>query len=511
MEAGRILEYMRLALGLAGYLGRRPSEGQAAEAVARRLAGRAERFLALMDHGVYGCPGSPYRALLLESGFPHKTLCDRVRQRGLEAALAELRDAGVFLNARELKGLTPIARPKLKLEVAERDFDNPARDGSGVGGRSSGTTSAGGSVVYNWAFLAEEAQNEELLYESHGVADAPVALWYPVHVSIAGIHNLLLDLRRGKPPQRWFSQSAERGLRDTAMRWAIAAAARANGMRSPRPETASFQQAGRVAEWMGRSIRTSGSAVVRTFASSGVAAVQAGLQEGRDLRGAVVFAGGEPLGRSGASLLREAGVKAVPRYVSTETGLLGAACPSCADSGEMHVYSDRVAMIPGHDEGSPLVTTLLQSTGKILLNASLGDAGSLVERSCSCVFGQLGMSLFVHGVSSAEKFTQQGMAVEVAELDRIVGELVRQAGGAETDYQFWDRTDSGELTIAVDPSVQGLDERELIGTVLARLRERSAGGPVAAALWEGAGALILVRATPKLTAGHKLKKRIAAE
>ena len=497
MDPRRILEYAKLAPGLVAYLRDRPAPGDAAASVRRRLASRDERFLHLIESGVYATARSPYRKLLLDAGFPWARFRDRVLARGVEATLIELRDAGVFVSADDFK-------------FRYGEFDNSVRNSSGVEGKTSGTTAAAVNVVYSWPFLAEEAENEQMLYECHGVAGAPTALWYPVHVSIAGIHNLLLDLRRGSPPERWFSQSAERGLRDTAMRWYISAVGSVTGVRAPAPENVAFEDAGHVVRWMSRAIERSGAAVLRTFASSAVRAAQAALAAGEDLRGGVVFAGGEPLGEAGLALVREAGLKAIPRYVTTEAGLIGAACPHCETPGEMHVYRDRVALIPGVDGESLLVTTLTPAAGKILLNASLGDFGVLHERECPCPFGELGMNFFVSGVHNREKFTQQGMAVEVRTLERIVGELVQQAGGAETDFQFWDRP-GGALTIAVDPSLGPLDADRFISALLTRLRERSEGGPVEAAVWDGAGVLQLVREAPRLSAGQKLRRRIAVD
>ena len=80
------------------------------------------------------------------------------------------------------------------------------RNGAGIAGATSGSRSAPMRVMYDWEFIAEEAAHERVLYEEHALFDAPWALWYPVLPGVAGIHNLLMSLQCGRPPERWFSQ-----------------------------------------------------------------------------------------------------------------------------------------------------------------------------------------------------------------------------------------------------------------------------------------------------------------
>ena len=87
-----------------------------------------------------------------------------------------------------------------------RGLDNPDLAGDGISGTTSGSRSEPTRVLYDWEFIAEEAAHERVLYEAHGVFDAPLALWYPVLPGVAGIHNLLMSLQCGRSPERWFSQ-----------------------------------------------------------------------------------------------------------------------------------------------------------------------------------------------------------------------------------------------------------------------------------------------------------------
>jgi phenylacetate-coenzyme A ligase PaaK-like adenylate-forming protein len=205
--------------------------------------------------------------------------------------------------------------------------------------------------------------------------------------------------------------------------------------------------------------------------------------------------------------MQSAGVEALPRYVSTETGLIAGPCARPAAPDDMHVYLDRLAVIPGEADGSLLFTTLLPSTGKILLNTSIGDSGRLERRDCGCPLGRLGLDLHVSSVRSTTRLTGEGMSVLIRELDQIVGDLVSACGGCPDDYQFRETADEktglSRLTVVVDPVLDRLDEGAFIATVLQKLHKTTPRGRLAAQLWRQSETLHLVRGRPQLTAGRK--------
>jgi phenylacetate-coenzyme A ligase PaaK-like adenylate-forming protein len=247
--------------------------------------------------------------------------------------------------------------------------------------------------------------------------------------------------------------------------------------------------------------------VLRTFTSSAVRVVQAALKGGLDISGCTIFTGGEPLTEERYRFIKSAAVNVFPRYVATETGLIAGPCSRSRSADDMHVYLDRLAVIPGSADDSLLFTTLLPSTGKILLNTALGDSGHLERRSCGCPLGELGMDLHVSGVSSAAKLTGEGMSVMVRELDQIVGAIVSACGGCPDDYQFWQAThpETGlsELTVVVDPALEGLDEDSFTTTVLTRLRQGNPRERLASELWRQSDMFNLVRRPPKVSDGRK--------
>jgi len=196
--------------------------------------------------------------------------------------------------------------------------------------------------------------------------------------------------------------------------------------------------------------------------------------------------------------------------------MMGGACGrTLGDAPDaMHVYTDRLACIAGpgaaHHDGQRLhplaFTTLSPHTPRVLLNADLGDWGVLEHRSCDCQFGRAGMHLFVARITSPEKLTGEGMSLLSNDIDRIVGTLVERAGGSPEDYQFEESHDArglAVLTIALHPTLGGIDEGTFTRQIIEALRTRPGAGALAAAIWEDAGSVRIVRRAPELTRGHK--------
>src|SRR4051812_48043164 len=127
--------------GIHRYLRADVSDAALAARLRRDLVTREERLLALIGAGVFARPASPYLALLRHAGIEQGDLAGLVRTDGVEAALIRLRDAGVHVTPEELKGLAPVVRGSLTLNVRAEDFDNPFGRGgiSSISGGTSGT------------------------------------------------------------------------------------------------------------------------------------------------------------------------------------------------------------------------------------------------------------------------------------------------------------------------------------------------------------------------------------
>ena len=490
------------------------SRESAIQEIQKRVESRDLFFLNLARKLIYEVQQSPYRKLLVWAKCEYADLEKSVQSKGLESTLEALRKEGVYLTLEEFKSQTPIVRNGLTIETSETDFDNPNVFGRSIEGSTSGSRSKRTRVLYDWDFLAEEAANEMLLFDVHGLTDTPCAFWLPALPSISGIHNLLVHLRFRKPPVKWFSQlpgNTQSRLTMQYIRWC----SNRFGVSVPRPQFTEMNHAERVARWMEKERKEKGSCVVKTFASSAIRIVQAALEKGIDINGSVMFTGGEPLTERRSRYFQSAGVRAFPRYVATETGWIGAGCGRGEDPDSMHIYTDRLALIQynrttrvgGHNVQSFLFSTLSCNTGKILLNTELGDFGKMKFESCDCLFGKLGMNVRVSEVRSFDKYTGEGMTLLGTILDEVIGELVEAAGGGPDDYQFWENQESDgftKLTIAVSPSVPGLDEKQFTNAILSKLKGRTPGASIASEFWKQAGTLQIVRAQPEISHGFKM-------
>ena len=126
--------------------------------------------------------------------------------------------------------------------------------------------------------------------------DAPLALWYPVLPSVAGVHNLFINLRFGRPPARWFSQVDPGNLTflHRLSIWGIRWGGQAAGLFVPRPEFADLNHADRVLDWMISVSEPGRRIAVRTFVSSAVRLAERAQERGLDLSGVVSSSVGSP-------------------------------------------------------------------------------------------------------------------------------------------------------------------------------------------------------------------------
>lgn len=519
MKLSRIKQLALLASGFRDFVRNPLTYPQAIDEISRRMADRERHFIDFARQLIYDIPGSPFRKMLLWAGCEFSDLKASVKSRGIEKTLEKLRDEGVYLTLEEFKSLIPVCRPGLTLHTQITDFENPFLMGRRIEGSSSGSRGKAMRAVYDWDFITEESAHELLLYTLHDVLDAPLALWYPVLPGVAGIHNLFMSLKQGAVPEKWFSHlrtnlphvSLESLLAHEFLYWS----GRSWGLPVPRPEFVDLSAAGKVVEWMVAVRKRNGVSVVRTYGSSGIRIAQAALERGADLSGSVIFAGGEPLTDSRRRFIESAGLMVYPRYVATETGLIGAACPNRSVSDDVHLYRDRLALIPLDRErgtsGEPiqsfLFTTLSVHTARVMLNTDLGDCGQWSTRHCSCLFGELGFDIHLSAIRSYDKLTVEGMTLLTSELDGMISAALEGMGAPPDCYQFWEIQDGdglNRLVIAVSPDVKHLDEKKLIGAILDRLRRANPRTALASGFWNQAGTFRVVRERPKLSERQKM-------
>src|SRR5581483_8079295 len=179
-QLGELWGFSRLLLGLPSFLRQPVTLEQARATIRQRLERREQRFLRVVERGIYRQPRSPYLALLRWAGCAYGDLERLVRQQGVEGALAALRATGVYVGFEEFKGRAPIVRGGRVLAVRAEDFDNPAL-GRAYSGESGGSSGAGTRVGIDLAHLAADVPHLAVTLAAHGVLGAPTVLWRGVY------------------------------------------------------------------------------------------------------------------------------------------------------------------------------------------------------------------------------------------------------------------------------------------------------------------------------------------
>lgn len=481
------------------------------------LEAREANLLQFLDTCVFGRPASPYAALMRQAGIEQGDAASLVAAEGAEGALGQLYDAGVYLTVGEFKGLEPIRRGSLELHTHHEDFDNPLLQ-AGYSGESSGSRGAPRRVMVDFEHLLHECAYQVLFMDSFALWERPCALWCPVPPARSGLQNALRSLKVGRPAERWFSQTplslAPALVRDTLLTWLTVAASRSAGRSLPAPVHVPLAEAETVARWLAEKVEAGTAAHLHTVASSAVRLSIAARETGLDLNGTLLRVGGEPLTRAKADLIEASGATAVPHYAMAETGRVGAACANAQELDDVHVLTDRLALVSratnSHADGRAKVvlTTLLPICPKVMLNVESGDSAVAVERDCGCAAGESGFRRHLHTIRGDEKLTIEGMGFVGTDVLLLVEELLpRKFGGSPTDYQLVEREQDGlaRVDIVVDPSVGPLNEGELIELTLERLGSGPAYRRMIVDLWRQADAVSVVRRAPHATRTAKVQ------
>ena len=404
----------RYATGLRGFLSVSLDLEAAQNILTHQLQRREETFLRVLEQGVYGNPRSPYRRLLLHSGFQYEDVSGLTRDIGLEKTLARLQEAGVSVTLDEFKGRTSIKRPGLEFAVSERDFDNPFLrvhyEGSTGGSRGGGTR-----VPIDFDSFVHESASLLCNLHASEVAGRPAFLWRPEPPGTMGLRSVLLCAGAGFLPERWLSPLRlnwnRQGLQGRALMIYTLFVSRLFGRPLPRPRFAGTES--EIVRYLADAVRRDTPALMFCGPSQWVRICQAAELEGVSIKGTVFYGGGEPYTDGKAAVLDRAGARALSSYGMQEAGSIGQLCGSPTSSDDMHFMSDRLAMLqhpvelsPGIRVNSLLYTTLTTSAPKLMLNVESGDYGVVEERDCGCLWYRLGFTTHIHHVHSHEKLTK---------------------------------------------------------------------------------------------------------
>jgi hypothetical protein len=510
--------FAQFPIALRRYLQRRLTLEEARRVVRERLARREEDFLQLVDRSVYGAPRSPYLALLKMAGCERGDLRSLVLSKGLDAALRELRRRGVYVTYEEFKGRVPIVRPGTTIPVAASDFDNPfAR--RHVTLQTGGSTGLATNVALGLDFLADKAPHQLLFLGAYDVVDAPTAYWLPI-LPGSGLHFILQRTDLHQPLHHWFSYV---GWRDSAywLKYGLAtryilAWMRILGARVRTPEIVGLDRADVIARWIRDTLRGHARCVLHTTPSQALRVALAAQDAGLDLTGATARVGGEPLTPVRLEAMQRVGLRVVPAFGLTETSTsaLGCARPVAAD--DLHHFSDAFALIthPHRIEAAALtvdalvLTSLLASAPKLMLNVQIDDCGVVEERECGCEIGAWGYTTHVRGIHSYSKLVGEGVTLIGNEMLRILEEVLpARFGGSALDYQLLGQEDERglmRLFLLIHPRVAIAEEGAVIAVVLQALRGSSPMADAARTVWQQARTIEVRRQPPVWTTAGKL-------
>jgi len=503
----------RYIFGLRRFLRQRLSSEQCRRMITEQLQNRGEMFLRILRQGIYENSRSPYRKLLLHAGMELDDVARLVRKDGIEAALQQLYQEGVFVSHDEFKCRRPIQRGSLTFSVRSHDFDNPllAQD---YEARTGGSRGIGTRVIIDFDVMLYDAAYHDLLEDSFGISGQPLALWRPLPPAASGIYRALRIAKLGKRIDKWFTPNTFSPTLTGAGHFLFVVftiyGCRLFGGPMPFPEYAPLDNGLVVLRWLMEKRAAGQPGVVFTQTTSAVRLCREALEKNLDISGSSFFVGGEPYTSAKAKILTQAGCRGIAYYSMTELGDVAQPCADAQALDDFHFLEDKLAVIQrtkpigesGLTVGAFFFTTLLPSSPKLLLNVDSGDYGKLERRDCRCLLGQLGLHTHMSEIRSYDKLTNEGMTFLGSDLIRLTEDLLPEKfGGYPTDYQFVEVEIEGipNVLVRVSPRIGAIDEAALIDTIMDALATRSAAHKMMADRWREAHTLRVLRAEPVVT------------
>ena len=463
-------------------------------------------------------PTSPYLPLLKRAQCEYGDIVNAVRHKGLEPALLDLRDAGVYVSFEEFKGRKPIVRGDLVLEATPSDFDNPVLR-RGFYTQTSGST---GRSIPSWVsldYMENRMPSTVLNLASKGVLGAPTVIWRETMPG-PGVILVLEDVRAGQPYDHWFAPPLRRSVTtDVTSRVAtelVVLAARRSGARVPRPQPLDYDRGVVVARWAERRIAGTGVCLVRAGISNSLRVATAAAEAGIDLSGATFVGAGEPASPAKARVIESVGGNWMSGYAINEVGRVGTGCARPLDSTDVHFLKHASAIVPyprevpgtGQTVDAFNFTSILPGSPKVLLNAELDDYGILETRSCGCLIEEAGLTEHIRQIFSFSKLTGEGVTLMGNDLLHVLEDVLpRRFGGSAVDYQLVEEEDAGgftKLVLIVGPAVTFTDAKEVVDALLAGLGTSGLARDVRA-IWQRAKSMEVRRGDPRVNLGGKVR------
>jgi hypothetical protein len=484
---------------------------------AERMANREAGFLALAKRAIYENPRSPYLDLLRHAGCDYGDLQALVNTRGLEGALAHLAASGVYVTFDEFKGRREAARGSRRFAFRDVDFDNPCILPH-FELRSGGTRGPATAVRTHLDFITERATNTALAYEVHGLQGHDHVIWL-----VSGITSTLMYARLNRRPLAWYYPVEPLPFAVRAGSHYLFAISRLAGRTLPRPAFQSLAEPQGMVARLTALLGAGKKIVVTTYASSAVRLSAAAQELGANLDGVCYVTLGEPFTEAKRKIVDASGAQTLVSYGFAEGGILGYACGTPSGSDDVHIFTDcyglaerrRAVGSTGPQIDALLVTSLLSSAPKILLNVETGDYGVVERRGCGCAMGAGGLTTHFSQIRSFEKLSGEGMTFVQTDLLRVLEEVLpSRFGGTGADYQVLEREEHGisRLSLIISPRLGDLDVDRARDIFLEELGRGGGLERMSAEFWRRANTVTVEREWPKATgAGKILPFQIAKE
>ena len=369
--------------------------------VRRALADREDQFLRLIKTAVFDYPKSPYLPLLHHVGCTFDDLTALVRRDGIEGALDQLRDQGLYITQDEYKGQEPARRGSATFRFRQAQFRSPLLATLGL------RTDA----------LARHRAAADQVFGFRGGA---TAIWLP---PMAGeVSHALRAAKIGHPFHRWFSQVSvspfKRPILPKMELYGYLTVLALAGVRAPLPRHVPASDPEPVVRWMASALRQGKRVALGTYAASAARACRWAFEHGISLKGVTIRVGGESVTPAKRNLIEQSGARCLPSFGSRETGHASQACLAPNDADDMHLSKDLWALttrrrtVPGGTEVDALLfTSVSPGCHNLLINLETGDCGIVERRSCGCPWDELGYDVHFRQVWSFAKLTVEGTTI----------------------------------------------------------------------------------------------------
>ncbi len=445
------------------------------------------------------------------AGYDLPKLRELVIARGLDAALDQLFQDGVYVRVREFKGMEATVRGGRIFQFHQKDFANP-RTRQVMVRQSSGSRSHGTQTGISMANLLDSTRLRRLVLEGYGLWGRDVVLWLTY---LAGLKQAMRFTMMGRPPLRWFCYH---GRWDWKTTYLIMMARLATKLPVPQPEVIPTEQVLDVVRYISQ-VNTHRGILVMTSVSPALRLVLTAEEAGIKLGDVAFMVIGEPFTPLKRRQFEARGFRVYPRFGTSESGEIAWACPSAQETDDYHVLTDRWALRQyqhavdqdGATVPAYLATSLLPHSPHVMVNVELGDYGGLEERRCGCFLDRVGYHLHAHTIRSFEKLTAEGMTYIGPDLIRLLEEVLpREFGGDGRHYQLVEGEDGQGFTklyLLASPQLGEIDHEALRSTVL---REMGTAATSVGTwrfiqdVWGGANTLQVLRREPLATATGKI-------